>query len=71
MRDIRLAGFKYYYGVHKENEDRRENGDPYIPREDYLKYQGLTSSIYDSHDPIIIIKDQKRERYLIRAWLGQ
>ena len=58
MRDIRLAGFKYYYGVHKENEDRRENGDPYIPREDYLKYQGLTSSIYDSHDPIIIIKDQ-------------
>ena len=58
MRDIRLAGFKYYYGIHKENEDRRENGDPYIPREDYLKYQGLTSSIYDSHDPIIIIKDQ-------------
>ncbi len=58
MRDIRLAGFKYYYGVHKENEDRRENGDPYIPREDYLKYQGLTSSVYDSHDPIIIIKDQ-------------
>ena len=58
MRDIRLAGFKYYYGVHKENEDRRENNQPYIPREDYLKYQGLTSSIYDSHDPIIIIKDQ-------------
>ena len=49
MRDIRLAGFKYYYGVHKENEDRRENGDPYIPREDYLKYQGLTSSIYDNN----------------------
>ena len=58
MRDIRLAGFKYYYGVHKENEDRRENGDPYIPREDYLKYQGLTSSVYDSHDPIIIIQDE-------------
>ena len=58
MRDIRLAGFKYYYGVHNENEDRRENGDPYIPREDYLKYQGLTSSVYDSHDPIIIIEDE-------------
>jgi len=58
MRDIRLAGFKYYYGVHKENEDKRENGDPYIPREDYLKYQGLTSSVYDSHDPIIIIENE-------------
>ena len=58
MRDIRLAGFKYYYGVHKENEDNREDGDPYIPREDYLKYQGLTGSVYDSHDPIIIIQDE-------------
>ena len=58
MRDIRLAGFKYYYGVHKENEDKRENGDPYIPREDYLKYQGITGSVYDSHDPIIIIQDE-------------
>ena len=58
MRDIRLAGFKYYYGVHKENEDRRENGDPYIPREDYLRFQGLTGSVYDSHDPIIIITDE-------------
>ena len=58
MRDIRLAGFKYYYGVHKENEDNRENGDPYIPREDYLKYQGLTGSVYESHDPIIIIQDE-------------
>ena len=58
MRDIRLAGFKYYYGVHKENEDRRENGDPYIPREDYLRFQGLTSSVYESHDPIIIIRDE-------------
>ena len=58
MRDIRLAGFKYYYGVHKENEDHRENEDPYIPREDYLKYQGLTSSVCASHDPIIIIQDE-------------
>ena len=59
MRDIRLAGFKYYYGVHKENEDRRENGDPYIPREDYLRFQGLTGSVYDSHDPLIIIQDER------------
>ncbi len=58
MRDIRLAGFKYYYGVHKENEDKREAGDPYIPREDYLKYQGMTGSVYDSHDPIIIVKNE-------------
>ena len=60
MRDIRLAGFKYYYGTHKENEDSREAvpPEPYIPREDYLKYQGLTSSVYDSHDPIIIIQDE-------------
>ena len=42
MRDIRLAGFKYYYGVHKENEDKREAGDPYIPREDYLKSVSYT-----------------------------
>ena len=59
MRDIRLAGFKYYYGVHNENEDRRENGDPYIPREDYLKYQGFEGSVYDSHDPLIIIQDER------------
>jgi hypothetical protein len=58
MRDIRLAGFKYYYGVHKENEDRRENGDPYIPRADYLRFQGLTGSVCASHDPIIIITDE-------------
>ena len=44
MRDIRLAGFKYYYGTHKENEDSREDEDPYIPREDYLKYQGFEGS---------------------------
>ena len=60
MRDIRLAGFKYHYGTHKENEDSREAvpPEPYIPREDYFKYQGLTSSVYDSHDPIIIIQDE-------------
>ena len=58
MRDIRLAGFKYYYGVHKINEDKRKDGQKYIPREDYLKYQGLTSTVYESHDPIIIIQNE-------------
>ena len=57
MRDIRLAGFKYYYGIHKKNEDDRENGNPYIPREDYLRFQGMTGSVCASHDPIIIIQD--------------
>ena len=58
MRDIRLAGFKYYYGVHKTNEDQRKLNRPYIPRQDYLKYVGGTGSISESHDPIIIVKDK-------------
>ena len=46
MRDIRLAGFKYYYGVNAVG----------IPKNDYLQYVGGTSEVKDSHDPIIIIK---------------
>jgi len=47
MRDIRLAGFKYYYGVNADG----------IPKNDYLQYVGGTSEVQDSHDPIIIIKN--------------
>ena len=48
MRDIRLAGFKYYYGVNAAG----------IPKNDYLQYIGGDSSVKDSHDPIIIVKDE-------------
>ena len=48
MRDIRLAGFKYYYGVNTAG----------IPKNDYLQYVGGTSSVEESHDPIIIVKNE-------------
>ena len=47
MRDIRLAGFKYYYGTNAAG----------IPKNDYLQYVGGDSSVKDSHDPIIIVKN--------------
>ena len=49
MRDIRLAGFKYYYGVGVVDG---------IPKNDYLQYVGGDSSVKDSHDPIIIVKNE-------------
>ena len=48
MRDIRLAGFKYYYGVNVAG----------ISKNDYLQYVGGDSSVKDSHDPIIIVEDE-------------
>ena len=48
MRDIRLAGFKYYYGVNAAG----------ISKNDNLQYVGGVSSVEDSHDPIIIVKDE-------------
>jgi len=58
MRDIRMAGFKYYRGTNTEG----------VPTSDYLtfntgkKYNADTElyeriSLNDSHDPLIIIKD--------------
>ena len=58
MRDIRMAGFKFYRG---KNDDG-------VPEQDYLqfitgkKYNAVTESyenisIAESHDPIIIVKD--------------
>ena len=48
MRDIRLAGFKYHFGTN----------DSGIPKQDNLQYVGGDSSIGDSHDPIIVVKNK-------------
>ena len=48
MRDIRLAGFKYYFGINASG----------ISKQDNLQYVGGNSSIEDSHDPIIVIKNK-------------
>ena len=42
MRDVRMAGFKYYYGYNEENEAK--SLDERIPRNDYLavSYTHLT-----------------------------
>ncbi len=48
MRDIRVAGFKYYFG----------KNDSGISKQDNLQYVGGNSSIEDSHDPIIVIKNK-------------
>ena len=52
MRDIRMAGFKYYYGVFEEAEDD-------IPSQDYLEYvTGDTEDTkYESHAPIVIYEN--------------
>ena len=49
MRDIRLAGFKYYLGV---NDDDIAISDP-------LSFKGGTvKHVQESHDPLIIVKDK-------------
>ncbi len=57
MRDIRMAGFKYYYGYNEENESR--SLDVRIPRNDYLEFvAGDTSATEkDSHAPIVIYRN--------------
>ena len=40
MRDVRMAGFKYYYGYNAENEARTEAKR--IPRIDYLRSVSYT-----------------------------
>ena len=58
MRDIRMAGFKYYYGYNAENEalpfDQR------IPRQDNLNFiAGDTASTKEkSHAPIVIYRNK-------------
>ena len=48
MRDIRLAGFKYYFGINNDG----------ISKNDYLQYVGGNSTINESHDPLIIVKNE-------------
>ena len=52
MRDVRMAGFKYYYGVFEGSQED-------IPALDFLEYKtGDTEDTkYQSHAPIIIYKD--------------
>ena len=51
VRDIRLAGFQYYYG---------QNEEGIAPFDDLIYTTGLTreESIHDSHDPIIVIRNE-------------
>ena len=52
MRDVRMAGFKYYYGIFVGAEED-------IPSQDYLEYVTGDTEVtkYYSHAPIIIYKD--------------
>ena len=56
MRDIRMAGYKYYYGYNVENE--KLSIDQRIPRQDYLQFVAgdTTETMPDSHVPIVIYR---------------
>ena len=54
IRDIRMAGFKYVLGV---NTLTNNNGVP-IPASSYLDFNSEEQEVHDSHDAIIIIKDE-------------
>jgi len=47
MRDIRMAGFRYVLGTNTLD----------IPTRSYLEFKGGNTTIYQSHDPIIIEKN--------------
>lgn len=51
VRDIRLAGFKYYFGKNDEGIEQFEDLTHVSGNED-------TRTINDSHDPIIVFKDR-------------
>ena len=70
MRDIRMAGFKYYYGYNSENEAK--DIDARIPREDYLEFvPGDTEdTIKDSHAPIVIYRNVLNYAYPITNGKG-
>ena len=53
IRDIRMAGFKYVLGVNTLTND---DGVP-IPVSSYLDFNTEVQEVHNSHDPIIIIKD--------------
>jgi len=48
MRDVRMAGFKYFIGINEKNH----------PTRSYLEFKTGDVSIQKSHDPLIIIKDE-------------
>ena len=54
MRDIRMAGFKYYYGLNVENEEKPI--EERIPRQDYLRYVAGDNEAEraDSMAPVVI-----------------
>ena len=58
MRDIRMAGYKYYYGYNVENEALTL--DQRIPRQDYLQFvageEDTADDKLESHVPIAIYR---------------
>ena len=54
LRDVRMAGYKYYYGYNEANELKAEGEK--IPRNDYLHFvPGDTDATEkNSHAPIVI-----------------
>ena len=58
MRDIRMAGFKYYYGYNAENEAKPFNER--IPRQDNLNFVAgdTVSTKEQSHAPIVIYRNK-------------
>ena len=48
IRDIRMSGFKYYLGTNELD----------YPEQSYLEFVGGTTSIDDSHDPIVIVASE-------------
>ena len=49
MRDVRMAGFKYFLGINEKDH----------PEQSPLEFKtGKLDSIQDSHDPLIIIKNE-------------
>ena len=58
MRDVRMAGFKYYYGYNAENEARPEGER--IPRIDYLRFVPGDTAAEESisHAPVVIYRNR-------------
>ena len=58
MRDVRMAGFKYYYGYNAENEGRPEGAR--IPRIDYLRFVPGDTAAEESisHAPVVIYRNR-------------
>ena len=57
MRDIRMAGFQYYYGYNAQNEAKPI--DERIPRQSNLTFEpgDTPTTAADSHVPIVIVRN--------------